>query len=506
MLYFTNFFFLQFLLYLSLVTYFFFKLSAQSANQPKLNTTAQNLFYNLFIIIILFLLFLYSFQPVLGLDTLLSSVFELSLVQINLIFFFAAFVFIFIELLRTSNFSQQLNSLLMFIILFLFFFFFAFFFSITNHFELICIFEYLNALLVLYILISTPTIKPNIDAFKSSIGKNTKYLTSYFFLPALINYFFLIFIISIFLFYFYIYLLVDLSFTSNFAVLSISLKNPIFFTFFLIFLIFKLGIAPLHFWKLEIFESFRLVHFSFFSTLYFVFSLIFFEFITTKMSILSCKSAFAVLSVFILYNIFFCFFHINTALNIRQFLVLSALLNLNLALLSLLLSAESTQPFFLFFVLSYAILAFIFYFFFLISNSRARYFSNLGNSLNTTFLYFFFLLPLLSLGGGAPSLAFFYKLSFLLTNLQEDSLFLLILYIFSIILSVVFYFQLFKTNTNACSVTIKSKQPLDLSQQHLLTFFFITAVLFLSTPLLGPTSYYLLDCFSRLVISLSQGL
>ena len=108
------------------------------------------------------------------------------------------------------------------------------------------------------------------------------------------------------------------------------------------------------------------------------------------MSILSCKSAFAVLSVFILYNIFFCFFHINTALNIRQFLVLSALLNLNLALLSLLLSAESTQPFFLFFVLSYAILAFIFYFFFLISNSRARYFSNLGNSLNTTFLYFFF--------------------------------------------------------------------------------------------------------------------
>ena len=135
----------------------------------------------------------------------------------------------------------------MFIILFLFFFFFAFFFSITNHFELICIFEYLNALLVLYILISTPTIKPNIDAFKSSIGKNTKYLTSYFFLPALINYFFLIFIISIFLFYFYIYLLVDLSFTSNFAVLSISLKNPIFFTFFLIFLIFKLGIAPLHF-------------------------------------------------------------------------------------------------------------------------------------------------------------------------------------------------------------------------------------------------------------------
>ena len=486
--------------------YFFFKLSAQTHKQPKTYTPGDNFFYKVFLLFVVFLFFLFSSQHVLGLETLLSSSFELSLISINLIFFFFFLVIIFLELLRLSSFRNQLNSLLMFVFLFFFSFFFMLFFSIVNHFELLCIFEYINALLVLYILISTPTLKPTLDVFKSSLGKNTKFLTSYFFLPALINYFFLLFIISIFLFYFYVYVLMDLSFVSNFSDLAVSLKSPTTFIFFFIFLVFKLGVAPLHFWKLEIFESFRLVHFSFFSTLYFVFSLFFFEFILSKMALLSCKSSFSALSLFIFYNIFFCFFHINTALNIRQFLVLSALLNLNLALLSLLLSAESTQPFFLFFVSSYAVLAFIFYFYFLLNNSKARFFSNLGNALNKTLFYFFFLLPLFSLGGVAPSLSFFYKLSFLLTNLQEESIFLLTLYILSIIVSVIFYLQLFKTSTKSHKTSLKGQQAGSLDCQHLLIFFLTAFVLLLSIPLLGPTSYYLLDSFSRLYIALSQGI
>lgn len=485
--------------------YFFFKLSAQGHKQPKTYSPGHNFFYKIFLLFTFFLLLLFSYQPVLGLETLLSSSFELSLISTDLVFFFFFLVILFMELLRISSFQAQLNSLLMFVFLFFFSFFFMFFFSVVNHFELLCIFEYINALLVLYILISTPSTKPTLETFKSSLGKNTKFLNSYFFLPALINYFFLLFIISIFLFYFYIYVLVDISFTSNFSALAVSIKSPTVFIFFFIFLVFKLGVAPLHFWKLEIFESFRLVHFSFFSTLYFTFSLFFFEFILSKMAIMSCKSSFAMLSLFIFYNICFCFFHINTALNIRQFLVLSALLNLNLALLSLLLGVESTQPFFLFFVSSYAILAFIFYFFFLLSSSKARYFSNLGVALNKTFYYFFFLLPLFSLGGVAPSLPFFYKLNFLLTNLQEESIFLLTLYILSIIVSVVFYLQLFKTSTRSQATSFKNHQNSPTTCQHLLVFFLITFIILLSSPLLGPTSYYLLDSFSLLYTALAQG-
>ena len=486
--------------------YFFFKLSAGGSSSPKMHTPGGNLFYRILWLSISFILLLVSQQPALGSDSFLSSAIDGALANSTLIFFFAGTLVLFMELFKASAFKQQLGSLLLFVFVFLFLFFFTFFFTITNHFELICIFEYVNALLVLYILISTTCLKPTLDLFKSSLGKNTKFLTPYFFLPALINYFFLIFIISIFLFYFYIYLLLDLSFTSSFAVTGIVVKTPKFFVFFLIFLVFKLGVAPLHFWKLEIFESFRLVHFSFFSTVYFVFSLIFFEFVSSKMYLFSCNSAFSLLCLFVLYNLYFCFLHVNTALNIRQFLVLSALLNLNLALISLLLNVGSTQPFFLFFVLSYVILAFIFYFYFVANNNSARYFSNLGSPHNKIFFYFFFLLPLLSLGGGAPSLAFFYKLSFLLTNLQEDSYLLLSLYILSIVVSVVFYFQLFKSNTKSLGITLKSKHPLLLESRHLLVFFFSASVLVLSTPLLGPTSFYLLDSFSRLSLSLSAGL
>ena len=224
------------------------------------------------------------------------------------------------------------------------------------------------------------------------------------------------------------------------------------------------------------------------------------------MSLLAGSSTFLLLCSFIFYNLFFCFFHINTALNIRQFLVLSALLNLNLALLSLLLSLECSQPFFLFFVTSYVVLAFTFYFYFIISNSGARYFSNLVGSWNNTFYYFFFLLPLLSLSGGAPSLAFFYKLNFLLTNLQEDRLILICLYILSIIVSVVFYFQLFKVNTGTFGITIKQVAPINPPRRYLLVFFFTTAIITLSTPILGPLSFYLVDSFIRVTGSLLSGI
>jgi magnesium-transporting ATPase (P-type) len=120
-------------------------------------------------------------------------------------------------------------------------------FSFTNHFELFCLFEYLNSLLVLYILVSVPTVKPSLNLLKTPQGYNTKFMSSYFFLPALLNYFFLLFLISVCLFYIYLYFISDTFFLISFNDLKFLQGSSFFSLFLLLFLIFKLGVAPLHF-------------------------------------------------------------------------------------------------------------------------------------------------------------------------------------------------------------------------------------------------------------------
>jgi len=263
----------------------------------------------------------------------------------------------------------------------------------------------------------------------------------------------------------------------------------------LLLLIFKLGAAPLHFWKLEIFESFRFVHFSFFSTIYFFSSLFIFQIILLQLPLLSNASAFFLFTLLIFYNLFFTLFHINSVLTLRQFLVLSALLNLNLALLSLTLTEESTHPFFLAFVISYILLAFIFYLFFIIVGSNTKYFSSLTQPQNAWLRYFFFVFPLLSLSGAAPTLAFYFKLLFLLTNLHFKKMLLISLYIFTIIFSVIFYFQLFKINTSQLLVQPEKKEILFLKNSFLIFFIFTLFSIAMLTPIFSTNTLFFFEGF-----------
>ena len=275
--YFLNFSLLQLVLYLFTIAYFFFKLSAESRGTPSLSEQSPN-FFPFLVFFLLFYSFL-SFSAVPGLNAPLFT--SLSLLRASaattsffLLFFF---FFLFICLFKYSAFSSQLSSLFLFIFMLLLTVFFVCIFSFTNHFELLCVFEYLNALIVLYILVSVPTLRPGVHLFRTSFSYNVKFLSSYFFIPAILNYFFLLFIISICLFFFYLYFLSDVLFQMSFSGLALVPIKSGFSFFFFFFLLLKLGIAPFHFWKLEIFESFSLTHFSFFSTIYFSISLLTFS-------------------------------------------------------------------------------------------------------------------------------------------------------------------------------------------------------------------------------------
>ena len=493
--YFLNFSLLQLVLYLFTIVYFFFKLSAGSKGTPSLSEQSPGFFPFL-----VFFLLTYSFLSLSAIPGLNEHLFtSLSLqramaatTSFYLLFFF---FFLFISLFKYSSFLSQLSSLFLFLFMLLLTVFFVCIFSFTNHFELLCVFEYLNALIVLYILVSVPTLKPSVHLFRAPLSHNVRFLSSYFFIPAILNYFFLLFIVSICLFFFYLYFLSDLLFQMSFSGLGLVPVKTGFSLFLFLFLLLKLGVAPFHFWKLEIFESFNLTHFSFFSTVYFFISLLTFQVILLQIPLFGSKSVFYLLCSVILYNLVFCTASINSVLNLRQFLVLSALLNLNLVLLSTVLSQEGSQPFFFLFTVSYVFLAFIFYFFFNVTASNAKFFSTLDLPQNGITKYLLFTLPLISLAGVAPSLGFFIKLSFLLANLHNETLLIIFFYILTIVVSVVFYFQLFKTNSTKALIQPEKNSTFIFQGGWFFLLVLVTTVLLTLTPVFSGCLFFFADGF-----------
>jgi hypothetical protein len=86
-----------------------------------------------------------------------------------------------------------------------------------------------------------------VHLFRAPVSYNVKFLSSYFFIPAILNYFFLLFIISICLFFFYLYFLSDVLFQMSFSGLALVPVKSGFSFFLFLFLLLKLGIAPFHF-------------------------------------------------------------------------------------------------------------------------------------------------------------------------------------------------------------------------------------------------------------------
>ena len=372
--------------YLLCFTYFFLKFS----NKKYENTT---IFVSL---VIFFLFFSLSISTV---NLSVCSDFFTSLnfynffwLKVYTIIYFFMFLFYYMLLGKTKS-GHYANSLPFAACLFFYFYFFLFFFIFNNHFELICLLEYLNTITLLYILLTTP--KLGFTKFISSrnLSLNFRYSSFYYFLPSTLNYFFLVFFVSIIVFFLYVYLLLSLNFVIGFDFIVFFRDYRLLVLFFLFFLILKLGAAPLHFWKLEIFESYRLPQLVFYSTIYvFVFFFIF-ELVIFRMGLLSSGYGHSCFSFFIILNLFFIVFNINTILTLRQLFVLSSLLNMNLALLSLVFSFRHHSCFFFLFNLLYIFSIFIFYSFFILFSANNRFTSKISTSRNKFQFFFFFYVP-----------------------------------------------------------------------------------------------------------------
>lgn len=248
MFYFTNYIFFQFIVFTCTVCYYFFKLSAASKKKPKMYYQDPNLFSSLLLLNLSLMCLTLLSQPTVSLPCKLSMTTYNLGSSLHLLVALSFFIYLFINLFRASQFSAQRGSLFLFFVISMLFVFFYFAFSFTTHFELLCIFEYTNALIILYILVSVPTLKPSSDLFKFNIGANFRFMSSYFFLPALLNYFFLLFLVSILLFYFYFNFLIDNELVMTMQSLNFLPRSNHFFTSFLLFFtLLKLGVAPLHF-------------------------------------------------------------------------------------------------------------------------------------------------------------------------------------------------------------------------------------------------------------------
>ena len=480
--------------------YFAFKTSSSQA--PQATVGLKTTFINAVAYIFFFTLFSIASLNLQDTDTAFSLQLHYLVFSKFFFFFFALFTFLLLNLDFNSKSICEKN---LFIVIF-FAFFFVFFiiqFLLSNHFELLCLLEYLNALLVLFILNVLPSLKQGPVLFQLTASKNFRFLTSFFFLPALLNYFFLMFIVSILLFVIYLHVISELNFLYSFQQLAFLPNKTPLLVFFFLFLLFKLGAAPAHLWKLELFETLRLKDLAFFSTLYFYFFFIFFDNVFLRFHHISPNSVYSLFFFLIIFNLCFVLLRLNSVLNVRQYLLLSSLLSFNLLLLSILLQRFLSQPFFLIFLISYIFTIFLFYFFLLSFTPSQKFITTVHPTFNATANILFFYIPILCLSGAAPSLPFAAKLSFILTLSNNFVFLIFILYLLTIILSVVFYFQLFKTQFAPSKSFARKPLVAFAPSRHTVLFIFI----FISISLINPLSFYLLfTCldFSQLAWEISS--
>ena len=338
--------------------------------------------------------------------------------------------------------------------------------------------EYLNSLLVLYFLLIIPAVSLSKSTLKLNFSVNSSFFSPLFIFSALLNFFFFLFLISIFLFFFYTLFFSEKNLLLDYTQLSMLPKESTYVHFFFIFFFLKLGVAPFHLWKVELFESVRLPYLIFFSTLYVILFFFIFEFFFLQLDFMSSLISVVFFYLIIFFNLVFILLNINSILTLRQFFVLSSLINMNLAFLTLTLLDKVEHPFFLYFIFSYTLLIFILYTYFIYFSGSFRFISSMSFSKNYYFYLFFFFFSILSLSGAAPGLTFFYKLDFLLISLNLSQFFLIILYIFMIILSIAFYFQFFKTNIKRKNELLKKNVIKQLPFSIFFVSFFFFSLLF----------------------------
>jgi len=167
-------------------------------------------------------------------------------------------------------------------------------------------------------------------------------------------------------------------------------------------------------------------------------------FLLLSFDLLGDKTSAPLLFFILLFNTIFIIFNTLSVLDIRHFLILSTLINSSLFILSLIFLKEATLNFFLAFFFNYILTSFLLFIYLDFFNKNLLYISDLVEGLNTWTLFFFFIFPLLSLSGAAPSLGFFFKFFFLVNSWAYSNFFIFSLIVFSLVYTIVFYFQFFK--------------------------------------------------------------
>jgi NADH:ubiquinone oxidoreductase subunit 2 (subunit N) len=382
-------------------------------------------------------------------DTIFQSIGNTAELPITKFFYFSLLnFFIFFLFLKSTRFKNYLrNSQFLYSIIF--FFFFCFFLVLTaSSLDSLILFEFLTLCVLLYMAASSTTAGVSTGSATSNVGVNIKFNSISYVSNSFLNFFFFMFIFGVLFFFFFILFLMYFLCISRYNTLTLVLPmyklSAFFVTFFLIVLVLKLASAPLHFWKFEVFNNtgyFQIFYYSVFYIFFFFF--IFFFFIYNFNFNFFLKAAPAVQFVIVI-NILFIVLNTNTVFDIKHFIILSTLINSSFFLLSIFLYKELSVFYFFLFFFNYLITSFSILIYLYFYSKDFKNISNLKKKNNIYVSNFFFFIPVLSLSGVAPTVGFLSKFLFVINVWSLNYLFIVLLIVFSIVFSTIFYFQVFK--------------------------------------------------------------
>lgn len=309
------------------------------------------------------------------------------------------------------------------------------------------ILEFMNVAMLLYFLQSLGAVRPSKEVSAGGFSSSYDSSRAKYGLNATATIFFTMFFIAIFFFTF-LTLMLFLTFgeADYYAIARFSTMGNLgsHFFFFFIVLALKIGGAPLHLWKLEAFSSLGFGYLLYYSVVYlfFFFSILYSLFI--KLNFYFAPEFLTLGCLVLLSNLVFVALNTYAVVEVRHFVVLSTLLNSTFFLLSIFLVFETGVNFYVLFFANYVVTSLLLFVFFTFGSTPVKFTSRLRASGNTSVNNFLLILPLVSLSGAAPMVGFLIKLMLLVSCAGKQYSLLFTLIIFSIILTLTFYFQIFK--------------------------------------------------------------
>jgi hypothetical protein len=250
-------------------------------------------------------------------------IFFVFILSFCIIFIFYNIFFQGINLLKEYYFSSFLVLL-----------FFPYLFIINNFFSFLFFLEYINTLILLKLIASRLN--------KTSITDQNSYFTSKKFISLIFYQFWSTFFSNMLLFYFFVgilcktgttcwYLLNLIIFETSFSFFTEWGYITLLSLSFILSIFLKLGVSPLHLFKVEVYDGLPFISILFYTTFYVS---VFFVYLVYIFSFL-CFSIFYYLTVYILYfvSLGFCYTVFNALFNIqllKTFFALSTVLNVSL--------------------------------------------------------------------------------------------------------------------------------------------------------------------------------